>query len=166
MNGILTFFGATWVKWVAVALVLASVAGSAAYEMHAHDMIAYNALKTKYDTFEGGVAALGEAAKKVAAKKAADDAKLKIEADNENKRTVANLRSTVARLRADADRARGSYVPFASAGAARPDLACFDRAALESAIRELIAEVRGFVDEGSAATVDLNTAKIWNQGRE
>lgn len=166
MDKILTFFGAAWVKWAAVALVLAVVAGGAAYKMHAHDMIAYNALKTEYDTFKGGVAALGEQAKKDAAKKALDDLKNKERADDENKRVVAALRADIKRLRLEADRARGSFVPPASTGASRPDLACFDRAALESALRELVAEVRGFVDEGAAATVDLNTAKLWEQGRK
>lgn len=158
-------FATAWVKPLGVLLLVLAVASAGAYANGVRWERKYDKLAAEFSTFKGGVAALGEAAAKAAAEKAANDAKLKAGADNENQRTVSSLRSTIARLRADADRARGSYVPPASTGASRPDLACFDRAALESAIRELVAEVRGFVDEGAAATVDLNTAKIWNQGR-
>lgn len=160
------WLGLAWVKVAIAAAVLAAAMGFAAYKMHEHDMIAFNALQSEYDTFKGGVAALGEQAKKDAEKKAADDAKLKKRIDDENKRTVANLRADIARLRDQADRARGSFVPPALAGTARPDLACFDRAALESTLRELVAEVRGLVDEGTAATINLNTAKAWNAERK
>ena len=159
-------FASAWVKPVGILLLVLAIAGAGAYANGVRWEAKYDKLQTSFDTFKGGVAALGEAAKKAAADKAANDAKLKAKADNENLRVVADLRLTVARLRLEADRARGSYVPSASAGASRPDLACFDRAALESAIRELVAEVRGLVDEGSAATLDLNTAKLWNSERK
>ena len=159
------WLGLAWVKWTAAALILVAVAGGAAYAMHSHDQVKYDALKTEYDTFKGGVAALGEQAKAAAALQALNDLKKRERADDENKRTHTADVNTILRLRAQLDSARGSYVPAASTGAARPDLACFDRAALESALRELVTEVRGFVDEGAAATVDLNTAKLWEQGR-
>lgn len=155
----------SWVKPVGVLLVVLSIAGAGAYANGVRWETKYDKLQANYDTFKGGVAALGEKAKADAAKKAADDAKLKARIDDENKRDVAGLRAAVARLRLEADRARGSYVPPADTGARRPDLACFDRAALESAVRELVAEVRGLVDEGSAATLDLNAAKLWNSER-
>ena len=154
------------VKTVVAALILALVAGGAAYKMREHDQIKYNALKAEYERFKGGVAALGEAATKAVADEVANGVKLKARTDDENKRVVASLRADIRRLRDDADRARGSHVPAAGAGAVRPDLACFDRAALESALRGLVAEVRGLVDEGAEATVNLNAAKLWNTTRE
>ena len=159
-------FGLTWVKPLGILLVVLGIAGAGAYANGVRWEGKYDKLAAEFSTFKGGVAALGEAAAKAAAEKAANDAKLKAKADNENKRAVSDLRATVARLRLEADRARGSYVPAAPTGAARPDLACFDRAALESALRELVAEVRGFVDEGAEATVNLNAAKLWNTQRE
>lgn len=155
----------TWIKPLGILLVVLAIAGAGAYANGVRWEAKYDKLQASFDTFKGGVAALGEQAKKDAADKAANDVKLKARTDDENKRTVADLRATVARLRLEADRARGSFVPPASTGASRPDLACFDRAALESAIRELVTEVRRLVDEGSQATLDLNAAKLWSAAR-
>lgn len=125
-----------------------------------------DAVKAEYQQFKGGVAALGRAAEKQNALIALNDLKNKERADDENRRTHTADINTILRLRRAADSARGSYVPPAPAGAARPEIACFDRAALESALRGFVGEVRGFVDEGTQATIDLNTAKIWNKNRE
>lgn len=160
------WLGLAWVKPVGVLLVVLGIAGAGAYANGVRWEAKYGKLQASFNTFKGGVAALGEQAKTKAALQALADLKNKERADDENKRTVATLRADVKRLRDERDRARGSYVPPAPAGAARPDLACFDRAALESALRELVVEVRGLVDEGAAATVDLNTAKLWEQGRK
>jgi len=137
-----------------------------ALKMHQHDARAYDELADQFSTFKGGVAALGEQAKKDAAAKAVKDKANKEKADAENKRTTDALRADVERLRDERDRARGSFVPAAPAGARRPDLACFDRAELESAIRGLVTDVRSLVDEGSQATVDLNTAKACGRSRD
>lgn len=124
-----------------------------------------DALKSEYSSFKGGVAALGEQAKAANAKIALGNLKAKERADEENLRTTATLRADIERLRHDRDSARGSFVPAAPAAARRPDLACFDRDELESAIRELVVEVRGLTDQGDAATLDLNTAKRWAAGK-
>lgn len=129
--------------------------------MHRHDKIDYDALKTQYDQFMGGIKAIGKAAQdRAAAQQKADLAK-KEQADAENARTHAADAVTIASLRRQRDSARGSNVPAAAPGSSRPDLACFDRAALESALGGLLAEIRGLADEGTAATVDLNTAREW-----
>ena len=159
------WLGLGWVKIAGAALVVLAIAGAGAYWNGARWETKYGKLQTSFDTFKGGVAALGEKAKADAAKQALHDSKNKERADDENKRARAAVLNDIARLRKQLDDARGGHVPPAPAGTGRPDLACFDRAALESAIRELVAEVRRLVDEGTAATVDLNTAKIWNQGR-
>lgn len=119
------------------------------------------AVQAEYGQFKGGVEALGAAAADAAAKKEKDDRERKEKADAENLKTIAALRADVKRLR-DA-RSGSSFVPGPAAGASRPDLACFDRAELESALRRFDQELQGIVDEGSAATVDLNTAKVWAQ---
>ena len=159
-------FAATWVKPLGILLVVLAIAGAGAYANGVRWEAKYDKLQASYDTFKGGVAALGEQAKAKAALQALADLKKQERADDENKRTVATLRADIKRVRLEADRARGGGVPAAPAGASRPDLACFDRAAFESAYGELTAEVRGGADEGTEATVDLNTAKIWEQGRK
>ena len=121
------------------------------------------AIQVEYDSFKAEQKALGDKAAKEAAAKEALDKAAKEKADADHQATVARLTSTIGKLRADADRARGSFVPAAPANASRPELACFDRPALESAIRDFVADVRGQVDQGTAATVDLDNAKSWAQ---
>jgi hypothetical protein len=116
-----------------------------------------------FKTFKRQVAALGELAQRDAAVHAAADRLLKEQADVEHNKVVLKLSADIKRLRDERDGARGSIVPAAPASAGRPDLACFDRGTLESAFRGFIAEARGLADEGTAATVDLNTAKQWAQ---
>lgn len=119
----------------------------------------------KYDSFVADVKVMGQKAQDAATLKAASDKLAKDTADAENAATVARLNTDIAKLRADADRARGGFVPAAPAGSSRPDLACYDRATLESALGGFVAGVRGLADEGAAATVDLNTARKWAQAR-
>jgi hypothetical protein len=148
-------------KWgVIVALALACM-GFGAVKMHQHDQKKYDALETQFETFKAKTAALGEAAITAAKAKAAAD-KLKQETtDVEHEKIVLKLTADIKRMRADADSARGSYVPPAPAASSRPELACFDRGALESAIGELVTEVRAGADEGTTETIDLDTAKRW-----
>lgn len=103
-----------------------------------------------------------EAQKKADAQKMFDKLK-KDTADAENVATVARLTTDIAKLRNDRDSARGGFVPPAPSGSKRPDLSCYDRAALESSLGGFIAEVRGLADEGTAATVNLDTARRWAQ---
>lgn len=119
------------------------------------------ATKAEFSAFVATTKLAGEQAKKEAQKQTAADKRNKERSDAENKRTTDALRDATKRLR-DA-RAVGSYVPPAPAGAVRPDLACFDRAELERAIRGFDAGIQGLVDEGSQATLDLNTARQWAQ---
>ena len=152
-----------WGRWAALAvLILASMAFGAA-EMRKHDNARYDVLAVKFNTFKSQVATAGMEAQAKAKAQAAADKRAKEQADNENQKTITSLRTDIKRLRDSS--ARGSYVPAAPAGAVRPGLACFDRPQLERAIRDLVAEVRGLVDEGSETTVDLDTAKRWAQDR-
>lgn len=92
------------------------------------------------------------------------DQKRKEAADAENSAALATLAGTIKRLR-DA-RPVGGLVPTATASSSRPDLACFDRPAVERAYGALVVGLRGLADEGAKSAVDLDTAKRWAQGRE
>jgi hypothetical protein len=92
------------------------------------------------------------------------DQKRKEAADAENSAALAALAGTIKRLRNE--RPPSNFVPAAPAGSSRPDLACFDRPALERAYGELVVGVRELADEGAAATVGLDTARRWAAGRD
>jgi hypothetical protein len=109
--------------------------------------------------FEAATEALGQAAKLRTDAVIKADKLRKETADAENNRTLDSLRADIKRLRDN--RASGNFLPAAPAGAGRPDLACFDRALLERAIRDLDKGVQGIVDQCSETTVNLDTAKKW-----
>lgn len=120
------------------------------------------------EKFKADTIAAGKKAEQEKQAKEAADKKRKEQADAENKAAVAALSADVVRMRRERDAARRSIVPQAPAGSKCPDgQACFDRAELEREIRgrldEVRAELRKLVDEGSAVTIDLNTARRWAQ---
>lgn len=117
--------------------------------------------KAAFDSFKGATEALGEQARERTATRIKTDKLAKEKADAQNKVDRDNFRATVIRLRNE--RTSSSFVPAAPAGAASPDRAAFGRADLERAIRELDQGVQGLVDQGSAAIIDLDTAKRWAQ---
>lgn len=153
----------TLIKVGMIVLVLGTVFGLGAKWNGDRWERKYTILQTEYQQFKGGVAALGEAAKAKAAKENLDNLRAKERADALHDQTLADMRGVIARMRVAATKRNpgGNTLPAAPAGASRPDLATFDRAELESAFRRLLGEVRGLVDEGSQATIDLNTAKQW-----
>ncbi len=83
--------------------------------------------------------------------------------DAENARRTAALNRHIARLRDDVA-SRGA-LPEVRPGAERPDLATFDRAELDRALREFIGEAAEIAGVGAAAVKDLDTAKVWAAGR-
>lgn len=114
-----------------------------------------------FETFKVKVAAEGEIARQRAEAIAAHDELLKEEADEEHRQALDTLRADVGRLRRERDDARSRFLPPTAAGPGSPDLACFDRAEYLGAYRDLVSEIRGAVDEGSKAVIDLNAAKRW-----
>ncbi len=146
-------------KDLIIALVLASIGAAAAWTVQGWRL---DKVRAEYAAFVAETRAAGEAAQKAVAMKEAADQQRKEQADRENSTTIAGLRADIKRLRHDNDAAR-SPVPPAAPGARRPDLACFDRAELESALRGFLAEARAIADQGSEAIVNLNTAKAWAQ---
>ena len=147
-----------WIAAGAFVLGLSSGAGGAWWVQG----LRLDALQAKYDGFVATTKAEGEAAKKLADAKAAEDKRKKESSDHEYEIRIAALTADVGRLR-DA-RARSSYVPAAPAGSRSPGLACFDRADLESALRRLDAGVSGLIAEGDADAVGLNVARSWAGG--
>lgn len=146
-------------------LILAAM-GWTAYEVYGHEERKVQAVKDELATFKGGVAALGLAAEKRTKEENAASLKRKQDADKENADSARRDTALIASLRAAAaKRTNGRFVPSAPATSRSPNLACFDRPELESAIRGLVGEVRGLVDEGSKSALDLNTARIWAAGR-
>lgn len=103
--------------------------------------------------------AAGEQAKAAAEKKEADDRQAKEKSDAENERTIATLRSTIAKLRHA--RPSSSFVPATPPSSSRPDLICFDRTEYIRTDGDFTDRARNLSDEGSEATVNLNTAKRW-----
>jgi hypothetical protein len=106
------------------------------------------------------VAAIGKAKEHDNALQAAADLRNKERADDESKRRNAAHLAELNRLRKLAGR---SLVPAAPASAVRADLACFDRAELDTAIRSFVAGIVELVGDGEQATLDLDIAKRWGQ---
>ena len=84
------------------------------------------------------------------------------EKDHENSVFHDQLNLTARRLR-DANTNR-SYLPPIAPGSKSPDLACFNRAELDSAIRSFDRDIQELAIEGESSTVDLDTAKDWIKG--
>ena len=97
--------------------------------------------------------------------KALEDRQAKEKADAENLAAISKLMSDIRRVRDERDR-KPNVVPAAPASSkCPPDQACFDRAGLESALRDYRAEIRGLADQAAALETDLNTARKWAQSR-
>jgi len=121
--------------------------------------------KAAAEAFKTRVEAEGKVAKLESERQVLADRKAKEKADETNKRLHASNRAIIERLRRSNDSARRSVVPPTPVASSRPDLACFDRSELERTYGEVAgrfrAGVRSLVDEGTKATIDLNTAKQW-----
>ncbi len=119
------------------------------------------AITAQFEDFKASVQAQGRAAQERAESQAKADKQRQEKANVQNQTVRARDAAVIAQLRRERDSARSSIVPTAASAPTDPGRASFDRAELESALRVLLGEVRGLVDEGSAAVVDLNSAKLW-----
>ena len=147
-----------WLALGSFALGLASGAGGA-WTVQGWRL---DAVQAKFDGFTATVKAEGDAAKKLADATAAEDKRKKESSDHDYQTRIAGLVADNQRLR-DA-RARSGYVPAAPAGSRSPELACFDRAELEQALRRFDEGVTGIIGEGDADAVGLNVARSWAAG--
>lgn len=146
---------ANW-KVVAVGLLVAILAAYGVTMRTQRDIA-----RAEYSDYRRDVAVAAQAAAEQALKKTIADEKRKEEADEENMRLQRSLADATRKLR-DA-RAASSFVPATASCPSRPESACFQRADLERALRELDQEVQRLVDEGSRAVVELDTVKRWAQ---
>ena len=132
------------------------------YEGWKWERPAVKVAQDKLTTFTAQVKTLGETAQKAADARKLADQQAKESTDAKIAAVQAAADSTIGKLRHDlATRTSGRYLPAAPVASSRPDLTCYDRAALESAIGAFIADARAIADSGTAATIDLNGAKEW-----
>lgn len=149
-------------NWKLVAVgVLVAILGAYGVTMRTQRDIA----RAEYSDFRREIAVAAQAAAEQALKRTIADEKRKEESDAAHAKTVATLTDSIGRLRLERDDARSRFLPPTAAAPDRPDLACFDRAEYLGAYRDLVSEVRGPADEGTAATVDLDAAKGWATSR-
>ena len=144
----------TLLMYIGVALLVAGLGAAVKGQTSRLDTV-----RQEYAEFRAEVRAMGEAAQKAADTQKAADKLKKERADAYNKKVVADLNTTVKRLRDE--RAGSDFLPPTPAGSRSPETAAFNRPLLERAIRDFDKGVQGLVDEGSKAVIDLNTAKDW-----
>lgn len=147
--------GNPWALAALFALGLGSGAGGAWWVQG----LRLDAVQADYDGFVATTEAQGEAAKKLADAKVAEDKRNKESSDHEYQTTIARLDADVKRMRDD--RARSSYLPAAPAGSRSPGVACFDRAELERTLQQFDNGISGLVAEGDADAIGLNVARAW-----
>lgn len=150
---------------LAIVLVLAGYIETLRLEVRHYEK-KYDDEHRAFVTFKAETKALGEKAKADALAKEAADKKRKDDADAENATALATLADSVGKLRNERDRARSRILSATATSPGSPDVLTFDRPVVERAYGELIAGLRGLADEGSKATVDLDSAKRWASGRE
>jgi len=125
-------------------------------------------VQAQYDLFVEKARVLGEQQAEEAKRRDEANKVLMEQADEENKRQHAADIATILRLRRAAANPSSGTLPSAPTGSSRPDLICFDRAEYQredgNALGILFAGARALADEGTAATIDLNSAKKWAKG--
>lgn len=121
--------------------------------------------KKAFSTFKTSVRLEGEKAEEEKKRREMADKLAKDTADAENAVIRGKLATALQRLRDSRLRAGGSLVPPASPSSTRPDLAAFDRAEFDRALRGFEEGVERLVGEGAEAVVDLNTGKKWAAAR-
>lgn len=138
----------TWaIIGLAVALLIAM--GTAHYYRSE-----YKVAEAQYEGFVDKTDALGEAAKLAKKTKEDDDAKKIATAVGERDAALIKLR--------DAQRPRGGFVPGATGAAPDSRKICYDRAALDAALRTLDTGVSQLVGQGDLAVIDaLTLLKAW-----
>jgi len=146
----------------AICAALVGLGGVLAHKYYAPKL---EAEKRAFAEFRGGVEALGRAAEKRARETDEANRKRKVSADDENRRSTDKLLADNRRLRDERDNARRGFVPSPAPDSRSPDLACFARTELESAIGELVGSLRGLAQEGDQSALSLRIAREWAASR-
>lgn len=118
-----------------------------------------DSLQKEYGNFVVSTQVQGDATKKLAeaSNKANKLNRDKVNAENKNLKSSIAIVLNSLRTQHSAS----SFVPGISEGSKRPDLLCFDRAEYIRADGEFTTAARRLSDEGTEATIDLNSAKTW-----
>jgi hypothetical protein len=151
-----------------LAAICAALVGVGAALAAKHYAPKLKQLQSDFDTFKGGVEALGKAAEKRTKEVNEANAKRKKDADAENgktKRDLAGLYLAYQRLRDQRANAGSGLLPKPRPDAPSPDRITLDRAALDRGL----AEADGVLQSGAAkillrgdqAITNLDTAKRW-----
>lgn len=119
-----------------------------------------DAVRSEYAGFVAQVKANGDAQIAKNKAKEAENKAIKERLDNENKDLRAKLAANAERLR-NAINSRSGGLSTLPVATVRPDLACFDRAELDTAIRLYQSDLLGIAEKGATATLELNTGKVW-----
>lgn len=154
-----------WPRLLLIGAICAGLVGAGAIGASKYYAPRLKALQSEFDTFRGGVEALGRAAEARKVAKEAADRLAKEKADRENKDATGRLLADVRRLRDERDRARGSFVPSPAPDSRDPATSCFDRNLLEQAIGRLVGQLRGIAETGDQTALSLRIAREWAAGR-
>ena len=120
------------------------------------------AITQKHNSFVAQVKVEGERSEAEAKARTAAEKLSKEQADAENKKSAAANAASIAELRHQRDSARRAFLSSSPPGSVCPDgQACFLKADFERAYGKLVADLRGIADQGTAVTIDLDTAKKW-----
>lgn len=144
-----------------VGAICAALVGLGGVLAHRYYAPRLEAEKRAFAEFRGGVEALGRAAIERRQIKERADQLSKEKSDRENKDATGRLLADNRRLRDERDNARGGFVPGPAPDSRSPDLACFSRPLLESAIGELVGSLRGLAQEGDQSALSLRVAREW-----
>ena len=115
--------------------------------------------KLNHAVFVADTERLGQEAEAAAEKRAKEDKAEKEKTDAKIKNLLAANKRLAGELR-DA-RSRSSLVPPAAPGAKRPDLACFDRPLVQSALSRFEDEIAARFEECDAGAIALDAARGW-----
>lgn len=141
----------------AIVLVVIAIAVGGAYLKGHHSgyVEGKQEVQAQFDAFKNEVAAAGLKAEK--------DKLAKEKADNEKiTAAVTGRDAALARLRVEQARPRGGFVPAAASGSADGGKICYDRAALDAALRRLDTGVSQLVNEGDGQVINaLTLLKAW-----
>lgn len=114
--------------------------------------------KAEHQAFVSEVERLGLEAKENAKKQESLDKLKKDKADAELRKLRSRNADLSKRLRDNASR---SFVPSTGSTPGKSEIACFDQASIDGAIKRFAERVTGIVEQGQGATDELNNAKAW-----
>lgn len=143
---------------IAALVVCLAAAAFGFYEHHQGYLSGKKEVQLEFDQFKSAVTLAGQKAKQDALDK---------EKENDSKLRSAYSQRDVAlgKLQVASTAPRSGFVPGDPAGAAGGDKVCYNRTALDGALRALDQGVSGLVNQGDRAVIDaLTLLRAWPTG--